>query len=259
MLRALVTILLALLMAPAAHAVTVGADLSTGKDDPDQVPSCFGSGDQKACTLLALTSSGADLAVPHDGIITSWAVRDAKGTLGLRIIEGAAGARRVVGTAPNVTVPGVGLQSFPATIPVKTGQRIGVEISADGGIPIRYNQEGTTGERYDPPLGATPQAVDPSAVDSQYDILYAYTVETDLDGDGLADDTRDPDHGGKPGSTGCATNGVVFTAQGGVILKNGSTYTACRFGVVTPLGTTSKKVKLRLFRITDARSMSRSS
>ena len=250
--RVLVIILLALVVAPAAHAEYLGPDLSTGTDDPN--PSCFGSGDdRKPCTLLQTSIGDVDLAIPFDGIITSWAVRDSHGTLGLRIIEGDAGARHVVASGPATVVPGLGVQTFTVTIPVKLGQRVGVDVSADGGIPIRYRQEGTTGERYDPPLGETPQAVDPSAIDSQYEVMYGLTVETDLDKDGLADDTRDPDHGGKPQTAGCPTDGVVLTGQGGVILRSGNTFTGCRNAAMTQLGTTSRKVKLKRFRLTDAR------
>jgi hypothetical protein len=256
---------------PAQAATTVGSDLSRPADSQGF---CTADGPGDACTLVQLTLGTTDEAVPLDGVITRWAVRDARGTLGLRVLEGPAGQRHVVASGPPVQGTAAGVQSFPVQIPVRAGQRVGVEVSNDGALPFDYRDEQTTGERYVPPLGATPGAPEPgSAVDRTYELFYNYTVEPDADRDGLGDESQDPDHGGvgaSPGPTrgtvsgpsagrppapsggstvggggGCPTSGAVARGAGSVVVASGGRLIACRNGRRTPLGA---RAGARLFR-----------
>ena len=82
-------------------------------------------------------------------------------------------------------------------IPVRRGQRIGVELGEDGFLPFRYRDEGASAaESYQPPLGTRPAAPIPDAGGTDgYEFLYNATIEPDDDRDGRGDLTQDPDHG----------------------------------------------------------------
>jgi hypothetical protein len=131
--------------------------------------------------------------VPADGVITAWSVRGAKGQLALRVIAGGTGRRRVVRTGPVVEARGSAkVQTFKVRIPVRAGQRVGVELSRTGFLPYRFLDERTTGEDYEPPLGSTPASPLPDGgVSSGYEIFYNATIEPDRDRDGLGDKTQD--------------------------------------------------------------------
>jgi predicted Ser/Thr protein kinase len=145
------------------------------------------------CTFLQLKLGGDDQAVPADGVITAWSVRGGKGELALRVIAGQTGRRRVIASSRAVQASGSGkVATFKVRIPVRAGQRVGVELGRTGYLPFRYLDERTTGERYEPPLGPTPARPLPGGdVSSGYEIFYNATIEPDRDHDGLGDKTQD--------------------------------------------------------------------
>ena len=238
----------ALAPASASAATTVGSDLSR----PGEGGYCVGDAAGTRCTLLQLTLGTADQGVPVDGVITRWAVRDAAGELALRVIEGPAGQRHVVASGPAVQASGSGVQTFQAQIAVSAGQRIGVEVGESGYLPFVYRDEQTTGERYVPALGASPEAPIPeSAVERTYEPLYNATVEPDADRDGLGDETQDPDRGGASGggsTAGCPTSGVLARGSGSLVFRTGKRIIGCRDGQRTLIGTSSARTRFRLFR-----------
>jgi hypothetical protein len=211
--------------ASARAAITVGSDLSQA-GGPDY---CTGSGPGDACTILQLTLGTTDQAVPVDGTITSWAVRDASGSLALQVIDGPAGQRHAVATGPTVQGTGSGVQSFPVSIPVTAGQRVGVQLGADAQVPIRYRDPQTTGERYDPPLGAAPALPISTDISSTYELLYNATIQP-------------------AAGAGCPTSGIVARGSGSVVYRTGKRLTACRAGTNTTIGTRSAHTQFRLFR-----------
>jgi hypothetical protein len=228
---------------PADGATTIGSDLSRTATGGY----CVGDGPGSRCTELQLALGTTDQAVPADGILTRWAVRDAGGELALRIIEGPAGARRVVAALPPVVAVGAGVQSFPAQVAVHAGQRVGVEIGEDGYVPFLYRDEQTTGEEFVPALGADPTAAVPdTALSRTYELLLQATIEPDRDGDGLGDESQDPDHGGLPP---CPTAGVLARGADTVIARQGTTVLACRAGVRSTIGSTGVRTRLRLFQV----------
>jgi hypothetical protein len=195
-----------------AATITIGSDLSR----PGTPNWCTGQGPGASCTLLQLALGGTDQAVPADGVITSWSTRDASGALALRVLDGPPGARFVAAAGPPVQATGAGVQTFSADVPVRRGQRVAVELGTDGELPIAYRGPLTTGERYVPPLGATPEPPDPTAdVARTYELLYQVTIEV-------------PDA--------CPTSGVVAHGDGSVVFRAGGRLFACRAGRRTPLG-----------------------
>jgi hypothetical protein len=248
--RALLATAVVVVLTPASAeaATTIGSDLGRASDTPGW---CVGDGPGEGCTYLQLSLGTADQVIRSDGVITRWATRDARGDLTLVVIDGPAGQRRVVGRAATVQGSGSGLQTFNVQIPVRAGQRIGIEVGANGAVPFLYLDEQTTGERYRPPLTDTPSAPDPeSAVARTYEILYNATLEADADRDGLGDETQDPDRGGA-GSTGtgsCPTSGVLARGAGSVVFRTGARVYGCRDGARTLLGRRSRTSQFRLFK-----------
>jgi len=147
------------------------------------------------CTFVQLKLGGDDQAVPADGVITAWAIRGGKGELTLRVLAGPTGRRRVVASSRAVQASASGkVETFKVRIPVRAGQRVGVELGRTGYVPFRYLDERTTGERYDPPLGTTPaRPLAGGDVSSGYEIFYNATIEPDRDHDGRGDKTQDRD------------------------------------------------------------------
>jgi hypothetical protein len=146
-----------------------------------------------ACTFLQLTIGAEDQAIPADGVITAWSVRGGKGELALRVIAGPAGRRRVVATGEAVQASASRrVQTFKVRIPVRAGQRVGVELGRTGFLPFRYLDERTTAENYNPPLGSTRvRPVRDAAPSGGYESLFNATIEPDRDRDGRGDRTQE--------------------------------------------------------------------
>jgi hypothetical protein len=162
---------------PVAPGTTrVGSDLGRG---PDTDAGYCGDAPGRACTLLQLRLGADDQAVPSDGVITAWSVRGGKGELTLVVIAGGTGRRRVVASSPAVQASAARrIETFKVRIPVRRGQRVGVELGRTGFLPFRYLDERTTGEQWDPPLGQAPTRPLPGGtVSSGYEIFYNATIE----------------------------------------------------------------------------------
>ncbi len=168
----------------------VGSDLGL---PPNSEAGYCGDAPGRVCTFLQLKIGADDQAVPSDGVITAWSVRGGKGELTLRVIAGPAGRRRVIASGPAVQASGSAkVETFKVRIPVRAGQRIGVELGRSGFLPFRFLDERTTGEHYEPPLGPTPSRPSPrAAVGSDYEILYNATIEPDRDRDRRGDTTQE--------------------------------------------------------------------
>jgi hypothetical protein len=254
-----------LVAAPAAaHAATVvGSSLTRSSDTFGY---CTGDEPGSSCTVLQLTLGTASQAVPYDGVVTSWAVRDAGGSIALRVVEGPPGQRRVVAAAPPVFVTGAGVQRFPAQQPVRAGQSVGLELAADAHVPFAFRDEQTRGEIFVPPLSDVPTAPVPdTALAATYELFLQYTVEPDADRDGLGDETQDPDRGGVPpagapggspgapgvgtggGTAACPTTRVVARGPDAVVVRQGNRLVACRSGVLTRIGSVASRTRFRLY------------
>jgi hypothetical protein len=213
---------------------------------PGEAGYCSGDGGDSACTVVQTTLGRDDQAVRADGVITRWSVRGGKGELALRVIDGQRGRRRIVARGPTVQATGTGVESFAVSIPVAAGQRIGIEQGKTGFVPLRYRDETTTGEFYDPPLGTTPTSLDTGGSrQTSYEYLYNATVEPDDDGDDRGDLTQDPDHGGAGAD--CPARGVLARGVGSSVVRVGDEVFGCRGGVRTLVGAAGGGVRLRLF------------
>jgi hypothetical protein len=107
------------LHAPPAGAatITLGPTLSSAT-----VTSQLKCGNTKGCTVAQKTPSYTS---PVTGMVVAWRVKGAAGTLTLRVIDGNTGGAGVAfGTALTT-----GKELFPAEIPIKAGERFGVDIA----------------------------------------------------------------------------------------------------------------------------------
>jgi hypothetical protein len=118
---------LALAQAAAADTVTLGSTVASGP----LMNLCTGS---TACTYIPFGNAySPSLVVPYNGTVTSFAINSGStaGTVTLRILRPAAGGRFTgAGTSAAVTIAG-GVQSATTSLPVRTGDLIGLENADD--------------------------------------------------------------------------------------------------------------------------------
>lgn len=107
-----------------AYTVTVGSVLPTtfAQVKFEQVRTLFNT---------ALPEAGANLASPVSGAILRWRVQGAKGgPFYLRVLRpNGKGAYEAVGTSLPATPNGEGLQTFTTNLPIRAGDRIGIDPS----------------------------------------------------------------------------------------------------------------------------------
>jgi hypothetical protein len=156
--------------------------------------------DCEGVTVLQSGSPAGQYAAPVAGVITSWSFQAPGGAapdvpeLKFKVGRPAgANAFTIVGEeGPRTPAAGV-LNSYPARISVQPGDVIGFALAADaaGGFCARAPAPGYTAHAVpgDVPPGNT--VAFPVVVEGQLDV--AAILEPDCDGDGLGDETQDPE------------------------------------------------------------------
>lgn len=177
----------------ASAAVTIGSDLSAS----DGPVSCGTS-----CTGVQVAIPGRTTASPISGVVVRWRVGDGAGQLTFRVARPATdtypGENSHIGagssTPVTVTTPpssGSGppaITTFPTRLPIRAGDRIGVDIASNAAIGFRANS-GAEVAVFDPPLGDGERRG--SEFDVAFEGLLNADVEPDADGDGFGDETQD--------------------------------------------------------------------
>jgi hypothetical protein len=91
----------------------------------------------QASTVSQLALPGAVVASPVDGVIVRWQFSGAEAgeKFSLRVL-GPKGGRQFLGAGrgPEVTAAGTGLETFPAALPIRAGQLIGIDMEANARI-----------------------------------------------------------------------------------------------------------------------------
>ncbi len=205
-----------LLLAPAANAATEFGD------------SCTGDGAVPAETGMNYTLfeiSGPEdpqpIASPVSGVVTSWRTTltdSASVTVptSLRVLRpSGSGAVQLIGQSSGVVQRGA--NSFPARIPIQTGDLLG--INGSGPVGTLYCKTGTKG-KIGIALGAdTEGGVFPvKEVEAPVRVPMIVRVEPDVDGDGYGDETQD----GCPQSAAFQTACPVVTVGSVTIAGKGS-------------------------------------
>jgi hypothetical protein len=171
----------ALSPAAALGATTVGSDLAAAGSKE----SCF-SGD--ACTIVQTELPGRRLTAPNDGVITSWSVRNAYGSLALKVVRDAAPGKLVVATSEAAAGTPEGVTTATTRLPIAAGDGIALEVPADARIGLSY-RVGARLERF-ASLGGTSEAPLYAGPDD-YEVLFNAVVEADADRDGFGDESQD--------------------------------------------------------------------
>ena len=173
------------LLAPsqAVAAVTVGSDLSSSSGSAD-------CGDSN-CTIAQTALPGRVAAVPYDGVIVRWRVRDSAGSLRLRVMRpGDAGVYTAVARSGSVSVSSPDVTTFEARVPVKAGDYIAIDLNSATSSALGYRTvSGATDATWVPRLNDN-EGRPPSETGTDED-LYNADVEPDADGDGFGDETQD--------------------------------------------------------------------
>lgn len=166
---------------PAEAASTLGSDLQ----QPGQQANCS----NPPCLLAQTALPGRTLIAPHDGIVTTWRIRDACATARIRVLRPETDQLRIAGSSTFESPCGTYLQSYPTSVAVQAGDRIGLDVS--GTVGFRE----VTGATFDywgattAADGQTVTATSPGA--GAWELLFNVTVEHDDDHDGIPDESQD--------------------------------------------------------------------
>jgi Ca2+-binding RTX toxin-like protein len=191
------SILLALLLLPVIAPAGAGAATTVGSTFDPGGTGCFGTD----TTFLQTASPSNSYVVPSDGVLTSWSYRaDESQTPGVKLKVARALSPPdpdqflIVGeSAVKPTVAGMTNNFSDISIPVQAGDFLGLRIAANGACGDIAGGAGYTA-RYtnaDPAPNSTVTFPGPATDDIKLDV--SATLEADLDGDGLGDETEDAD------------------------------------------------------------------
>ena len=175
-----------------AVGVTIGEDMTT----PGNTIVGCGPTLTVSCTYFNGAVPERQVAAPFDGILTVWRVRGASATGSMRIHvlrPTGGGAFTAVETGQYETVPPIGVSTFPASLPVRQGDLVALDVPGAPGTPSVQRRSPFPGGAF----GDYIPAIAPGATDGSYStilnqtVLYNADVEPDADGDGFGDETQD--------------------------------------------------------------------
>jgi uncharacterized repeat protein (TIGR01451 family) len=134
-------------------------------------------------------TSGAPVAVaPFDGVVVGWRVKSASpaNAVKLRVVRPSGTGAYVSAGAGDPQALSIGTNAFPARVPVKAGDVIGMDDSSSAKV---FASVPTAAAFYFQPfLGSTAQT--PQKQTSR-ELLLSADIERDADGDGYGDETQD--------------------------------------------------------------------
>jgi hypothetical protein len=120
----------------AAAPITLGAPLSTttferhGTCDPFQPRGC-------TYTAISLGAEESLVSSPVNGVITSWSIKQASAGPGYSIrtlTRSGSSFTGLASSAPQTPLGSEGIQTFPTSLPIKTGDRLGINVPGGGQI-----------------------------------------------------------------------------------------------------------------------------
>jgi hypothetical protein len=149
-------------------------------------------------TFLQSVTPAGEYTAPSSGVITSWSFRNGGSAIAikLKVARSAGGdAFTIIGSSPLKNAPLNKLTTYTdVRIPVHAGDILGLYNATSGGFLTRE----VAGYGYhvlvpgaDPPLSDTRTYISSPTADIQLDV--SAKLEADCDGDGLGDETQDPD------------------------------------------------------------------
>jgi hypothetical protein len=170
---------------------TAGASTQLGQTFEPTAPDCSPAG------RTFFQTAPSQYVVPSDGVITSWSFQAGATPPQLKLkiarpqsdtvfrIVGESGVETPAASMPN---------TFPAQIPVSSGDVLGFRLESIGGcysstLDPAYRWRELADSSSDPAPGTDAEVV-PESTEVQFDI--GATLEADCDHDGLGDETQDP-------------------------------------------------------------------
>jgi hypothetical protein len=118
-----------------AGAVSLGSALG----GPVRSLDCNGDpadGSSPACTVMQTGLAGRRLVVERDGAVRAWAVRGARGNIALRVISRRPAGYAVTASGPWRHVASAGVQRFAEDLPVRRGDRVGLELAPGASLGV---------------------------------------------------------------------------------------------------------------------------
>jgi hypothetical protein len=97
---------------------------------------------------------------PHDGVIRRWQVRGARGELALQVLSRQGNTLVSTTRSDFELIPDEGLHVFPANLPVRAGQLVGVEVTPGAAIGVRRDVRGAATARWFGPLNLGARTAD---------------------------------------------------------------------------------------------------
>jgi hypothetical protein len=137
------------------------------------------SGASLACSISQRELAGKPVVAAGDGTITSWAVRGARGTMALQVLRGRGTRLRQVARSRDTDVPGPGVHVFRARIPVRAGDRIGLDLFPEAAAGIRRSGPRASLDRWIGPLAEfTRPAEQPAGSGLDYELMLRVDVRS---------------------------------------------------------------------------------
>jgi hypothetical protein len=93
---------------------------------------------------------GRPLAAPRDGVIRRWQVRGGRGELALQVLSRKRDTFVPATRSGYELIPDGGLHQFPANLPIRAGQLVGVEITPGAAIGVSRDSPAATARWFGP-------------------------------------------------------------------------------------------------------------
>ena len=114
-------------------------------------------GASEGCTVVQTARPGRRLVPARPGTIRRWVVRGARGDVALQVIRRRGDRYVPVARSRFERFPGPGVHAVAADLPVRTGDRVGVQLAPGAAIGVRRGVPGATTARWIGPLLVEPR------------------------------------------------------------------------------------------------------
>jgi hypothetical protein len=189
--------------APASAAVTIGEDTSSA---PNNAYIGCSIDPSIVCTEAQVEHPTKSYAAPFDGVIVRWRIYGTS-PVTLRVLRPTSGDTYTgVGRSATGIASGQGEKVFPASLQIRMGDLIGLNISGAGNVG-RNLTAGAAFAHFNPAL-ADGETRAPTQPNPGQALLYNADLEPDADGDGFGDETQDQCLGTAGSQNGCAAASV---------------------------------------------------
>jgi len=121
------------------------------------------SGASLPCSVVQTRLDGRPLTAPRGGTIRRWTVRGASGELALQVIRRRGRQFDAVARSPTFLVSGDGIEAVAASLPIRAGDLVGLEVAPGAAIGVRRDVRGASTARWIGPLRRGMQQVDRGA------------------------------------------------------------------------------------------------